>query len=56
MKYLLVANVAVIVLSGCSIKMHGRLTCEGPCELVIDREVKELDPIPLPPLPKDKEK
>ena len=47
---------AGLVIAGCAVKMHGRMTCEGKCELVVDREVSELNPIPLPQLPKDKEK
>jgi len=47
MKYLLVAIVAVMVLSGCAARMYGKLTCDGPCTLELEREIKELDPIPI---------
>ena len=42
---------ASLLLTGCTVKMHGRLTCDGPCELVLDREVSEMEI-----LPKTKEK
>jgi len=45
-----------LLASGCAFQMHERMTCDGKCELVIDREVSELNPIPLPPIPNDKEK
>ena len=48
--------IVVAMLSGCAVRAYGRMTCEGKCELVIDREVSELNPIPLPPIPNDKEK
>jgi len=52
--YLLILS--LLLLSGCAVSVHGRMTCEGKCELAIDREISELNPIPLPPPPKDKEK
>ena len=43
----LVIIVAVMVLSGCAARMYGKLTCEGPCTLELEREIKELDPVPI---------
>jgi hypothetical protein len=42
----------VLALAGCGIRVYGNLKCEGPCELTIDREVKELDPMPFDPVTK----
>jgi len=43
----LVIIVAVMVLPGCAARMYGKLTCEGPCTLELEREIKELDPVPI---------
>ena len=42
----------ILLASGCGMRTYGKMTCDGKCELIIDREVKELDPVPSLPLPK----
>ena len=49
MKPLILA--VVLIATGCGVRLYGNLKCEGPCELTIDREVKELDSIPFDPVP-----
>ena len=39
--------VSVVMLSGCAARMYGKLTCEGACTLELEREIKELDPVPI---------
>jgi len=39
--------VLIIIVSGCAARMYGKLTCEGPCTLELEREIKELDPVPI---------
>ena len=43
----LIIIVPVVMLSGCAARMYGKLTCDGPCTLELEREIKELDPIPI---------
>ena len=38
---------AVLLLSACAARMYGKLTCDGPCTLELEREIKELDPVPI---------
>ena len=38
---------AVLLLSACAARMYGKLTCEGACTLELEREIKELDPVPI---------
>jgi hypothetical protein len=46
-KYILAIVIAMVIV-GCSLKMYGNLRCEGPCELTLEREAGELNPIPEP--------
>jgi hypothetical protein len=50
MKAILIAAL-LASLAGCAMRMYGHMSCDGKCELVIDREVDEFDPAPLPELP-----
>ena len=43
----LVLMAIIMLLSGCGARVFGKLTCDGKCELVIDREIRELDPVPI---------
>jgi hypothetical protein len=46
MKLLLM--LAVIVITGCAARMYGKLECNGPCTLTLEREISEADIIPAP--------
>ena len=48
---LVIIIVSVVMLSGCGMHTYGKMTCDGKCELIIDREIKELDPVPFDPVP-----
>ena len=49
MKLLALLAIAQVVLSGCAVRAYGHMTCDGKCELVIDREVREMEPMPKLP-------
>ena len=40
----------LLIITGCAVRVYGNMKCEGKCELTIDREVGELQPIPKAPL------
>jgi len=44
----------VVLLAGCGLRIYSNLKCEGPCELTIDKELKELDPVPFDPVTRSK--
>jgi PBP1b-binding outer membrane lipoprotein LpoB len=37
-----------LVISGCAARMYGKLECDGPCSLTLEREISEADIIPAP--------
>lgn len=37
-----------LVLAGCAARMYGKLECDGPCTLTLEREISEADVIPAP--------
>jgi hypothetical protein len=53
MKLFALFVVALAALTGCAARAYGHLTCDGKCELVIDREVRELETMPQLPKTKD---
>jgi hypothetical protein len=46
MRWLLI--LAVIGITGCAARMYGKLECDGPCTLTLEREISEADIIPAP--------
>jgi hypothetical protein len=36
------------LVTGCAARMYGKLECDGPCTLTLEREISEADIIPAP--------
>jgi hypothetical protein len=44
--FLLIAGLALSFVAGCAVRMYGNVKCKGECEVTVDREVRELEPLP----------